>query len=942
MTDRVVKVVLRGEVADLLGKLQATKSAVGSTASALTDGSRESEKYRKNLSALGTTAGSIGLVAAAGVGLAIKAYADFDQAISHVAATGDDAARNIDALREAAIDAGADTVYSATEAANAIEELAKAGLTADDILGGGLKGSLDLAASGGLEVADAAQIAAIAMKQFNLDGSEVPHVADLLAAGAGRAVGDVSDLGIALQQSGLVAKQSGLSIEETTAALSAFAAAGLLGSDSGTSFKTLLQSLTPTSAQAAKAIDEYNLSAYDQQGNFIGLEKYAGKLKAGLSGLSEEQRNATLKTIFGSDAVRAASVLYSEGAEGIHDWKVATDDSGYAAEQAAKRVDNLKGDIEKLGGSLQSDLIESGGAANGILRETVQLLTLAANGYGELPSPVKNGTLGVLALTAALGGGVFAITKSLDAYTTLKGNVTGLNVELDRNKAKTLAARGAALGLSVGLSAVSQSAHGVDEDLGDLTDVAASAAAGFAFAGPWGAAIGTVAGLFSALSSGSQQAKSRLDDLTATLDQQTGAITKNTAASVAKSLQESGSVDALRQVGVSLQTATDAALGNADALEQVRSALDVLRRQEGSGQQLQNPNYSDQRGALENILAINSGLKERREVTKKSNDTGRDSAAVQDQITKSGKGLQNQTEDTTDSINDLKDALDGLLDPLLDQDEASNAWRDSIASLSKALRENGTSLDESSQKGRDNRDAIRDRVRALKASVEADAAAGVGQDELVDKLKRGRRSILDAGEAAGVSRSAMRKYIDTLGLTPEQIRTLIKVDGVPSAKQAVRDLRGALAALDGSNWVANVFANIITKKPKATGGAIEEHLRATGGSVIGPGTGTSDSIPAIGPGASQYMLSNGEHILTASDVNKMGGQAGVYAFRQALQNGRRLMAQGGSVNVAAPNVNVAGGMTRDEFGSELRRVLQSGSLRIIGEPGNQRLAMLGG
>ena len=169
----------------------------------------------------------------------------------------------MDLLREASIEAGKRTVFSATEAAGAVEELAKAGIATADILAGGLNGALDLAAAGGLDVAEAAGIAAIALKQFNLAGDQMPHVADLMAAGAGKAMGSVSDLGMALRQAGQVANMTGLTIEETTAGLSAFASAGLLGSDAGTSFKAMLQRLTPQSAEAQGKMDELGISAYD-------------------------------------------------------------------------------------------------------------------------------------------------------------------------------------------------------------------------------------------------------------------------------------------------------------------------------------------------------------------------------------------------------------------------------------------------------------------------------------------------------------------------------------------------------------------------------------------------------------------------------------------------------------------------------------------------------
>jgi TP901 family phage tail tape measure protein len=103
-----------------------------------------------------------------------------------------------------------------------------------------------------LDVADAAQIAATALTQFKLEGSDIPHVADLLAAGAGKAQGSVDDLSQALNQGGLVASQAGQSIEDTTGVLAAFAAAGLIGSDAGTSLKTALIALEKPSTAAQR------------------------------------------------------------------------------------------------------------------------------------------------------------------------------------------------------------------------------------------------------------------------------------------------------------------------------------------------------------------------------------------------------------------------------------------------------------------------------------------------------------------------------------------------------------------------------------------------------------------------------------------------------------------------------------------------------------------
>lgn len=423
MADRTIKIVLDASVTGLVNGFKTASTAASDFGNKLSDGISKNEQHINTLS---NTLGGIGLGLTAGFGFAVKTFMDFDQAMSNVAATGEDARGSLAALREAAIQAGADTAFSATEAAQGIEELAKAGLSAADILDGGLAGALDLAAAGGLSVADAAQYASTAMAQFGLDGRDVTHIADLLAAGAGKANGEVSDMGAALNQAGLVAAQTGLSIEETTGSLAAFAQAGLLGSDAGTSLKTMLQRLSAPSGEAAGLMEELGISAYDASGNFVGMANFAGQLTDALGAMTPAQRNAAMATIFGSDAVRAAGVIYQNGESGIRDWITAVDDQGYAAETAAQKLDNLKGDIEGLGGSLETAFINGGTAANEMLRSMVQGADNLVDAIGGLPTPILNATTllvgggGLVALGAAgLGKLVIGINNVKVALSTM-------------------------------------------------------------------------------------------------------------------------------------------------------------------------------------------------------------------------------------------------------------------------------------------------------------------------------------------------------------------------------------------------------------------------------------------------------------------------------------------------------------------------------------------
>lgn len=418
--NRETKVVLTAQVAGYLSGFEQASRATAKTSEEAAKLEAQLQKQHAAMNTIGIGMTAFGAVAAAAVGLAVSKYMEFDAQMSSVQAATHETAENMNLLRDAAIEAGASTSFSATEAAQAIEELSKAGVSTTDILGGGLKGALDLAAAGQLEVGQAAEIAATAMTQFNQEGSQVPHIADLLAAGAGKAQGTVEDLSMALNQGGLVASQAGFEIEETTGALSAFAAAGLVGSDAGTSLKTAILALQNPSVKSAETMKQYGIEVYNADGTMKSFAEIAGVLQGSLGGLTDEQRNSALATIFGNDAVRAANVLYANGQDGINGWIGKVDDAGFAAETAAIKQDNLAGDLEKLGGAFDTLLIKTGAGADGPLRFLVQSITDMVDAFSDAPPIVQQTGLALTVAAAAMGLGGGAILLIIPKVYELK------------------------------------------------------------------------------------------------------------------------------------------------------------------------------------------------------------------------------------------------------------------------------------------------------------------------------------------------------------------------------------------------------------------------------------------------------------------------------------------------------------------------------------------
>ena len=305
--------------------------------------------------AAGLLGGAIGVGSlAAFAKSAVTAQAEFGQLMNTLQAASGASAQQMAALDKMAMKLGADTAFSAKEAAGAMLELSKAGITTSDIMGGGVAGTLTLAAAGGTDLATAATIASNSMNTFSLAGKDMASIAAALAGGANASSASVESLGEGLRQVGPGAKNAGLSLQETVAALSAFDAAGLKGSDGGTSLKTMLARLVPTTEKAASAMDAYGLSFVKPNGEFKNLTTISQQLQDRLGGLSEAQRVQALSTIFGSDASRAATVLMTQGAEGIRKYIAATNDQTAAQKMAEARMKGAAGTIERLKGSFET------------------------------------------------------------------------------------------------------------------------------------------------------------------------------------------------------------------------------------------------------------------------------------------------------------------------------------------------------------------------------------------------------------------------------------------------------------------------------------------------------------------------------------------------------------------------------------------------------------
>jgi len=768
---------------------EAAMTRAGSTARTVASG-MENTGRKSALIASGMTAAGLA-VAAFGVA-AVKMAADFDQQMSTVQANTGATSAQMDQLRAAAIEAGASTVYSASDSADAINDLGKAGMSVTDILTGGLSGALNLAASDGMAVGDAAEYMANALSMFHLKGSQASQVADTLAAGAGKAVGNVSDFGEALNNCGAQANSFGMNIQETTGVLALFAQNGTIGAEAGTQLNSMLMKLAAPSAEASNTMKELGISAYDAQGHFVGMANFAGQLQKAEKGLTDEQRNQANATIFGSYAIKAANYLYDAGESGVRKWTKAVSESGYAAEQAAAKNNNLKGDLENLGGSMESLMISVGEGAQGPLRKMVQGLDTLVDAFSGLPSGVQQ-TLVVMASLAGVFGAVHKAAGNLNGSTSTMANNIGLAID-PIQRVKT--ALGSAQTAFQMFRASSMSAQEQMEAFGTSASKAQLKTAGFKavgssvmslLGGPWGIAL-TVAGVALTSFIGRQQkAKEATEQLQSALE--SGSDVRSTIADSYQKMNFAGA-DMTHWMGeakVSLTDMTSAAMGNKDATDKVNAALKEYGKQGHSQMAVAQKMRDSIKDEAKAYSEAKEQTKQKAAATKNAVDADGKSASAAKDAANANKEVGSSASDASSQIDDLVKALFGLESGNLTADQAVDQLNQKIGELSDTCKDNGMVfnqngdlLDRFSGKGTKTKQALEDIASSAQNAAEKILKQGESTGFSSGEIERAngvlqdaRDAIIRQAEASGMSEQAANALADRWGLSSDSIKASI-------------------------------------------------------------------------------------------------------------------------------------------------------------------------
>lgn len=361
-----------------------------------------------------------------GVGTAaVKTAMDFESAMSNVRAISGATGSEFERLEDKAIDLGASTVFSSTEVANAMTEMAKAGWDSQQILDG-MGGVLDAAAASGEDLATVSTIVADSITTFGLAASESTRVADLLSQSANAGTISVSDLGESIKYVGPVAKTMGFEIEDVVTAITALSTAGIKGSQAGTSLRTMFARLVKPTEDVQIAMDQLGIEITDSEGNFKSLDTILSNMRSTFSKLTPEQQTYYATVLAGQEGMSGLTALLSMTQEEYDKIAASMDNAAGTAERTADVMqDNLAGAVEQLGGAMESAGIVLGKRLTPYIRDAAEIVTDLAERISEMSDEELDSAIKFAGMAAAISPVLSISSKLLRGLTTLgRGFVT--------------------------------------------------------------------------------------------------------------------------------------------------------------------------------------------------------------------------------------------------------------------------------------------------------------------------------------------------------------------------------------------------------------------------------------------------------------------------------------------------------------------------------------
>ena len=397
---------LQREIVETEQKLKSLEEQAKQSGTALQNIAAKGEKLKTvgdNISNVGTkllpvTAGVVGLGTAA-----VKTAADFDSAMSKVAAVSGATGKDLDALRDKAREMGSKTKFSASEAAEAMNYMAMAGWKTEDMLSG-IEGVMNLAAASGEDLATTSDIVTDALTAFGLSAKDSGHFADILAAASSNANTNVSMMGETFKYCAPIAGALGFSAEDTAEAIGLMANAGIKGSQAGTALRTIMNNLSGDVKICGSSIGEVTVATTNADGSMRDLSDILADCRTAFSGLSESEKAAAAESLVGKNAMSGFLALMNAGEADINKLSSAIDNcDGCAAGMAETMNDNLAGQLTILKSQLQELAISFGELLMPAIRTIVGWIQKFVDWLNSMDEGTRKVIVTIALVAAAIG-----------------------------------------------------------------------------------------------------------------------------------------------------------------------------------------------------------------------------------------------------------------------------------------------------------------------------------------------------------------------------------------------------------------------------------------------------------------------------------------------------------------------------------------------------------
>lgn len=365
--------------------------------------------------------------------IAVKTGADFDSAMSKVAAVSGATGSELDALREKAREMGSKTKFSASEAAEAMNYMAMAGWKTNDMLSG-IEGIMNLAAASGEDLATTSDIVTDALTAFGLTAADSGHFADILAAASSNANTNVSMMGETFKYAAPVLGSLGYSAEDSAIAIGLMANAGIKSSQAGTALRSAITNLAKPTDTVASAMEQYGISLTDSSGKMYSLRELMEQLRQKLGGLSEAEQAQAAASLFGKEAMSGMLAIINGSPADFEKLSNAIDTcsdtvdgyNGTTEKMAAVMQDNLAGQVTILKSQLEELAISFSDILMPTIRSVVSHIQELVDKLNQLDPQTKETIAKIALVAAALGPMLIALGKTISSVGTVFSAVSKL------------------------------------------------------------------------------------------------------------------------------------------------------------------------------------------------------------------------------------------------------------------------------------------------------------------------------------------------------------------------------------------------------------------------------------------------------------------------------------------------------------------------------------